>query len=140
MSDNQQADTSDTSATSATTATSSEKTDLLAHLNQLSLDDALSFLDNRQLDTAETVSLLVAAALDEAESASRAADHKLKLATQINQRLGRQPALAAHILYAQARLHLHLGDLQEAESALHTAQSHWRSLEDTAAPARATWG
>ncbi|MBI1293551.1 CHAT domain-containing protein [bacterium] len=117
-----------------------ENADLLAQLAEISPNDVVAYLDSKQLTSKETATLLVSAALDQAESASRAAAHWLALATQINQRLGQDPALEAQILYAQARLHLHLGDLQEAEAALYTAQSYWQRLSDSAALARSYLG
>ena len=131
MSENQQARVS---------STTSENADLLAQLAEISPEDALLYLDSRQLTSAKTAAFFVSTALEQAESASQAATHWLALATQINQRLGSDPALEAQILYAQARLHLHLGDLQEAEAALYTAQSYWQTLNDSAALARSYLG
>lgn len=131
MNDNQQARTSPSIP---------ENADLLAHLAEISPEDALAYLHSRQLISTETATFFVSAALEQAESVSRAAAHWLALATQIHQQLGQDPALEAQILYAQARLHLHLGDLQEAEAALYTAQTHWQTLNDSAALARSYLG
>ncbi len=114
--------------------------ELLAHLDRIDLDDALSFLHSRQMATPETATALVFAALGEAEKASRAARHWLVVAAALNRQMGGDTALEAQISYAQARVHLQLGELQEAEAALYTARSHWTTLNDQAALARSYLG
>jgi tetratricopeptide (TPR) repeat protein len=113
---------------------------LLVQLDTDNIDLALALLHTHQLATLETANHLVDVALERAESSPRSSARWLTIASALDQNHSQYTPLQAQIHYAQARVHLQLGEPQKAEAALHQAQAHWQALEDRTALARSYLG
>ncbi|MCB0187583.1 MAG: hypothetical protein KDE31_25115, partial [Caldilineaceae bacterium] len=120
-------------------------------LNSLPVDewlDSISTLDNgaalallqaSALANSLTLETLAVVALDEVEQNAALAGKRLAVAALLRQSLvadsdeqgERVPAAVdAQLAYAQARLHVHQGQLSRAEESLRAAQAHWQRAND----------
>ena len=113
---------------------------LLARLAQLSVGDALDELRAESLFAVETAGELAAAALDSAEADPAVAAHFLLIATGVNNSTTTDPGIAAQLAYAQARVQLISGELDQAEASLRDARQHWAETSDRMSWARSGLG
>lgn len=102
-------------------------------------NDLWEWINRANIPAATAANALAVAALAATENTPQNAARWLALA-QILYNHSPQPAVAAQISYAQARLHLRQGQLSAAEESLRCAQIQWQSIGDNVAAARTFLG
>jgi len=117
--------------------------EFLHYLAELAQVDAQSHLleriDQVDISAVEAAMALADAALTNTENAPQKATQWLELAQTLYTH-SPQPAVAAQISYAQARLYLQQGQLSAAEESLQHAQVLWQSIGDDVSAARTVLG
>ena len=106
----------------------------------MTVGEAVAYLSRHAALTPAMVEQLAIAALNKADSDSTLAGHWLAIAEAAEVRLDGAPARAALLAYAQARLHVHQGELIAAEAQLRQAQNHWRDAGDATGYSRSLLG
>ena len=114
--------------------------DLLALLGELEPEAAVSEIYRLELQAPAVVARLAASALHQAEQEPHLAARWLAVAGRLNDATGADLGLKGQIAYAQARLQVHAGDLEDAAATLYQAQSWWQELGDHAWLARSYLG
>ena len=103
-------------------------------------DRALVLLDTLGLADPQVAARLADQALESAESDPERAARWLSVASALARHVGKKPLVLARIHYAQARLALAAGLLEEAEKEIRQAQRWWRRAGDRASLARSALG
>lgn len=114
--------------------------DQMAGLAKLAVVDALAQVRQQGAMTAATVEQLAAAALDKAATDPEAAKQWLAIAEQVEATLGNDAGRLARVAYAQARIHVHQGELTMAEAVLRQAQLYWQQAGDSSGHSRSLLG
>lgn len=115
-------------------------TDPLSQIAAMAVAEAVTYLTRHAALTPAVVEQLATAALNKADSDATLASHWLAIAEAVEARLDGAPARRALLAYAQARLHVHQGELMAAEAHLREAQSHWQAAGDAAGYSRSLLG
>lgn len=110
------------------------------HLGTMTVDEAVTNLTQRNALTAATVEQLAVAALHKADHDPAVASHWLTIAEAVETRLSGTPARQALLAYANARIHVHQGELTTAEALLRQAQAQWQAAGDAAGYSRSLLG
>lgn len=112
----------------------------LSQLGAMAVDEAVTNLTQRNLLLPATVEQLAALVLHQADHDPALASRWLALAEAVETRLAGAPSRRALLAYANARIHVHQGDLTAAEALLRQAQAHWQEAGDAAGDSRSLLG
>lgn len=112
----------------------------LAQLETMAVADAVADLTQRHRLTSATVEQLAVAALHKADHDPSIASHWLAIADAVETRLSDAPIQRALLTYANARIHVHQGELTTAEALLRQAQTQWQAAGDAAGYSRSLLG
>ena len=115
-------------------------TEQLLQMGALPVAEAVAYLTQHAALTPTTVEQMATAALNKADLDPELAGQWLAIAEAVEAYLENAPARRALLAYAQARIHVHQGELTTAETFLRQAQTYWQVANDAAGYSRSLLG